>query len=126
MTAYGFMWKYVAEEIDKDEQWRPIDPAVIHGVVGYHVSSAGRVKNHKGRITSGHKHHSGYRWVSIHPHQFMVHILVAKAFLDNPAQKRIVNHRNGDRCDARLVNLEWVTDSENIVHGQALKKVKSV
>ena len=126
VTAYGFVWKYVAEEVDPEEEWRPIDPALIHGIAGYHVSSTGRVKNHKGRITSGHKHHSGYCWVSIHPHQFMMHILVAKAFLDNPMQKRIVNHLNGDKCDARVSNLEWVTDAENIIHGQRLKKSKSM
>lgn len=45
-----------------------------------------------------------------------VHILVAKAFLKNPEEKLIVNHKNSIRTDNRSKNLEWVTSSENNFH----------
>ena len=48
---------------------------------------------------------------------FMVHQLVAKAFLENDNIKRTqVNHKNSIRSDNRASNLEWVTPSENLIH----------
>jgi hypothetical protein len=47
----------------------------------------------------------------------MVHRLVAEAFLPQPTKKHQVNHKNGNRIDNRLENLEWVTAQENVLHG---------
>jgi hypothetical protein len=59
---------------------------------------------------------SGYARIALNRNKFSVHRLVASAFVVNPENKKYVNHKNGIKNDNRLENLEWVTNSENLIH----------
>lgn len=50
-----------------------------------------------------------YKW-----NGYLVHRLVAMLFLDNPDNKRYVDHIDGDTHNNRADNLRWVTNSENM------------
>jgi hypothetical protein len=65
--------------------------------------------------------HQGYHSVSFAPRTgnqkkpLAVHRLVALAFL-GASDKRCINHKDGDRANNAIDNLEWVTHSENSLH----------
>lgn len=60
--------------------------------------------------------HNGYSCVTINYKKTSLHRIIALLFIDNPSNKKCVNHINGIKTDNRVENLEWCTHSENNYH----------
>jgi hypothetical protein len=50
----------------------------------------------------------------------MLHRIIAEAFINNPENKKVINHINCDKKDNRIENLEWCSQSENVLHSVKL------
>ncbi len=110
------------------EEWK-----LIENSVNYEVSNYGEVRN---KITTNILKTSvmgGYLALSLHISNkkviLKIHRLVAICFLVCPDETYIVNHKDGNKTNNRVENLEWVSRSENAKHAFRLglnkgKKIK--
>lgn len=84
----------------------------------YWIYSNGDVFNeNSGNILKGSIGEHGYKYYRLSKNNkkkmFYGHRLVAEAFLDNPNNLPVVNHKDGNKLNNDVSNLEWVTYSEN-------------
>lgn len=102
-------------------EWRDIP-----GYEGmYQVSNDGRMRSHKygyWREMKIGKHNHGYRSVNLSKNAqtktWLIHRLVLLAFIGACPDELQVNHKNGNKADNHLGNLEYVTVSENHEHAR--------
>lgn len=59
---------------------------------------------------------NGYRYIQLGTTRKLVHRLIAQTFIPNPDNKPCVNHKDGNKLNNTVSNLEWVTHSENMRH----------
>lgn len=87
----------------------------------------GKTRVHRGRLLTL-KRVGKYLGVSLYrdaiEKRFYVHRLVAEAFIDKPMGKDFVNHKNFNRHDNSVENLEWVTAQENTQHSARAGRTK--
>lgn len=91
----------------------------IKGYEGYYeISSLGQIRNNRKVILKTYKNNSGYECLKLYKDSnkksYLVHRLVALTFLNNELNE--VNHKDGDKFNNMVTNLEWVTRSENTQH----------
>lgn len=74
----------------------------------------------KGRILTPQIDKKGYYRIGLtknHKQKFyLVHRLVAETFIPNVYNEPIINHKNGNKLDNHISNLEWCTQQYNIQH----------
>lgn len=120
----------------KEEIWRPIKD--YDGL--YEVSNLGRVRSverietlsdgrkhlHKGKILKPAKGTGGYLICKLYKNSkhktITVHRLVAKAFIPNPDNLPQVNHRDENKRNNCVSNLEWCSCKYNINYGTGIQR----
>ncbi len=108
------------------EQWASID-----GYRNYQVSWWGRVRNAKtGRILKSSVSSSTHLTLGLSKmgkaKSFSVHVLVAREWVENPDNKRCVDHIDGNKANNHHENLRWASHSENNRNQKKHKEGSSV
>jgi len=97
------------------EEW-----LVINDFPNYSVSNFGNVKNNTTNKIMKLTIKCGYYNISltndICKKTCKVHRLVGLSFIENPDNKRTVNHKDKNKCNNKLENLEWMTHEEQSQH----------
>lgn len=107
----------------------------------YQISSLGRVRSkdryeymvindgyrlRRGQLIKGELDKQGYHrvglWKDAKCRKFLVHRLVAKAFLPNSKKHPIINHIDEDPMNNRVENLEWCSYSYNSTYKGAMER----
>lgn len=115
------------------ERWKPIkgyeglyevsDQGNVRSIDRYCKTNIRHVKQRliKGKILKRNLKRNGYYTVDLSKDgkvkTTLIHRLVAETFIDNPNGLKCVNHIDSNRKNNNLTNLEWVTSSENRLHG---------
>lgn len=83
----------------------------------YIITKDGKIINkHNGHILKPQKNNKGYGRVSIGGKTMFVHRLVAEKYLSNPNNYSQVNHKDGNKENNSVENLEWVNNLQNRIH----------
>ena len=100
------------------ENWKE-----VIGFPDYEVSDRGRIRvRETGAIVKQHQNNYGYNTVVMYADgegkSKGVHRIVASAFIGLPNDGEQVNHKDGNKTNNSLDNLEWVTQAENLRHSR--------
>lgn len=85
----------------------------------YQITTTGKIRNKQTKkVLKPFVNNNKYLRIGLYKNgicrKYMVHVLVAKTFLENPSNLSDVNHKNNNRKDNRVINLEFVSHSDNI------------
>lgn len=109
----------------------------IKNYENYYVTDTGDVysRNGTGRFVklkklAGRPNYRPYYYVRLYDKNHIgsncaIHRIVAQAFIPNPENKPCVNHKDGNKHNNNVSNLEWCTYSENSVHSIKVLKNKN-
>ena len=101
---------------DEEEEFKRIE-----GYDNYLVSNFGNVKNSKtNKILKPPTHKKGYKLVFLckngNVKMFYIHRLVGKAFLENPDNKKVIDHIDNNTSNNNVKNLRLATSKDNLAN----------
>lgn len=86
-------------------------------VKNYYITEDGKVwSDHIQGYMKSCLHRDGYEQLSINGKSFLIHRLVAQAYIPNPNNYREINHIDGNKLNNNVSNLEWCSRSHNVKH----------
>jgi hypothetical protein len=106
--AANYVWRFEEDRDLEGEVWKK------HPQLSIMVSCKGRVQ--KDIKSFGTRMPQGYLTTNVLKKHKMMHRLVAETFIENPDRKPYVNHKDLDKTNNAVENLEWVTPKENNDH----------
>lgn len=95
---------------------------ILDGYLHYKVSEDGRVyAPHLKKYIKDYDNGLGYRAVKLRKtngerKQHYVHRLVASQYIENVGNHSDVNHKDGDKNNNSVTNLEWLSHKDNLKH----------
>ena len=101
----------------------------IKGYEGlYKINKYGIVRNSKNEIKSTFIEFGGYVGILLYKNnqykKFKIHRLVAEHFIPNPNNLPVINHKDGNRQNNHVDNLEWCTQSYNVKKGKRVEELR--
>ena len=102
----------IVSQLDEGECFKEI----IDSNGDYFISNRGNVLslcNNKPRFLKPFVCGDGYQYVTFYFRDYRIHRLVAKYFIENTDNKPIVHHKDGNKLNNDVNNLEWLTHSEH-------------
>lgn len=87
----------------------------------YQISNYGRIRNKKQKRILKPSKSGGYYHISLrygNKKEFLIHRLVAEAFIPNPYNYKYVNHKDENKFNNFVENLEWCTAKYNVTYGK--------
>lgn len=102
----------------------------INNYDNYYIYDNGDVLNiTTNKILKGSIGQHGYKYYRLscnnQKKMFYAHRLVAEAFISNPNNLPVVNHKDGNKLNNNVNNLEWVSYSQNVEHAYKEKLIKN-
>lgn len=128
-SSVGFKWEYA--DISHKPPTVDIDTMTkVKGYENYYIQKTGQVYGTSKKQFLKPNLQDGYPKVILYKnakgHYKYIHVLVAEHFIPNPKKKKVVNHKDGNKTNCQVENLEWTTHSENSYHYyRELKTIQS-
>ena len=144
-TSGNYIWKFkdnIIIENNKNKYINDIKNYISLGKINeadfsnYYINKEGIIINTKYKNRKIKHFIDGNNYKSVYLYcdeknkiQYRVHRLVAKYFLENGNkyfndEKFIVNHKDKNRLNNNVLNLEWITQKDNTIHGRGRKIAK--
>lgn len=107
-------------ELFGDLKVKVSDDGEVYTLDHSYLRKNGRMDNRKGKLLKPKIDRYGYETVVLTKDgirkNYTIHKLVALAFIPNPENKKTVNHKDGNKLNNNVSNLEWATEKENQNH----------